>query len=721
MPLTRRFDRRPSVAILLAVAGVVLVDEPPPVAANAAAFGNVVVVAELEDGPFNVVTPILTARDFPRIFGGLGYDYGGVKYKYACARQSGGTEPFNGNGYVQTARLPFGKLSLCRVDTSVGSVSISPRAYVQGTKTAPFLLDDAQTFIWERDSVTRTATFNATAAVKDGSGGVFTGLVGGEQITITLNGAATTVTFQAGDNTQGLIITRINTAFGFTFASNNAGQLRLTSNVKGTGSQVVVTTSATATTLGLNSTPVNGTGDAVNIAQLTAAEFTTKVNAVDSGSAGTVAPDGTLRIVSKTGGTGTIRVLAGTGNAGLGFTNGTGGAITTAALRADVTINAGTRCGPDATDPTLLVVMQSTPVAKGSTATTVLKVRPAVDTGTYAGASAASVTTLFDFPGDQEWSVTNTAVTIAAMTAAQLDSAYLTAIAATLGTSQDNTRKLNGIVSARQSNAIRAAVLSNAVGASAAGHYNRRGFLSPPNGTTAQGAIAAAAPGVGAYRSQKGTYHPGGIRCVLQELIDGAYVTAAAPEIVRHADTFAASRFSVLGAGQNPAQHPVNEDYRFDQTTFPGLELAAATWDLNTYAAFKAAGVMAAQFDSTTGVIFGDGVTTVDPAVDPARVNVSRDSLAGLIGDTCADFAGIQVKRQATPERIDDTRTSIEGFLDTLKPPRGEVISDYLIGTNAGDTPGITEFTIAASQVSSMDTILFNLKVGPNAVALTRL
>lgn len=717
----RRFQTRPSVAVLRAVAGIVIVDEPPPVAANAAPFGRIVCVGEFEDGPFNTVTPILSARDMPRIFGGLGYTYGGARFRFACALRSGGTEPFNGNGYVQLARLPFGALSICRVDTSVGQVSLTPLAYVQASgKTAPWVLAAGQTLIWERDGVSRTATFAATAAVKNGTGGTFTGLLGGEQIAIAINGQpATTVSFQAGDTSITAIISRINTAFGFTFASNNSGQIRLTSNQLGTGSNVTVSSSATATTLGLDTTPVNGTGDAANIAAATFAELAAKVTATDSGSALRLSPEGLLRLVSLTAGTGTVRVLAGTGNAALGFTDQTGGTVTDSGLRVDVALPAGTRLR-GSTEASRVVVMQSLTIAKGSKATTLRKVRPAIDDGTYAGLASGQITTLEDNPGGEEWAVGNPVLLTAALTASQLDAAYLAAITATLGISSDTTKKLNGIVSARQSASIRSAILSNAVNASNAGHYDRRGFICPPNGTTAAVAIGAAAPGVGAFRDEAVSYTVGGVRCFLQELLDGAYVTESEPEIIRHPDTLLASRYSSLGAGLNPAQFPEAADLAFDQTTFPGLEAVAQSWDIETYKAFKAAGVCASLFDSSTGVVFGDGVTSVDPLASPDRVSVGRRSLAGLIGDTCAELAGKEVKRQQTQTRIDNTVTSIEGFLDQLKEPNGETVKDYTIQTSAGDVAGVTEFAIAVEPIGSQDTILFNLRVGRGAVTLSR-
>ncbi len=712
---TRRFAVMPSIAILLAVSGVVIVDSPPPVPANAAPFGKICVVGELEDGPFETPTDMLTDADQPTIFGGFGFTYGSSEHLYACALANGGTEPWNGNVWVQSVGLPFRGTTFCRVDTSVGSVSITPRAFVQGTVKPSFNITAGQTFIFNPNGTGNvTATFAAAAATHTGTAGDFNDFVGGEVLEIAFEDDSTTeVVFQAGDTTLNLIVARINLAFGATVAFNASSELRLTSTVLGTGSHLTIAASAVATTLGLTAATYDGSGDFADISIATFAETKAKLEAASALVAFTLSADGYPRIVSKLGGTGTMAIGAGTANTALGFTSSTSA---TAALATDVTIPAGTRC-TDASDSTdLVVTMQTKSVLAGSVATTNVKVRPAVDDGSYLGDSAADIDTLLDAPSGYEWSVTNSIGLTAALTASQLDSAYLTAIAKCKGVSSDITKKISGIVSARTSNIIRAATKTSAVDCSASGHYGRRGFVCPPNGTSAAVIIGATAPGVGAYRVEEVSYCAGGIRCFRQEMIDGGYSTDGF--FTRHPDIVMASRWSVLTPGYNPGQLPEEPKYQLDQTFFFGLESAAAQWDTTTYTAFHDAGVCGAAFDSETGITFEQGITAVSPTSDPRRVDIGRKTLADFIGDTFANFAKPQAKRQGTEGRRNDLELVMTGFLNQLV---GDTIeANFRLTHSDGPAPKIVIYTLAADMIDSDDSIVLNLKVGPNAVQLSR-
>lgn len=715
---TRRFSALPSLAVLLAVSGVVLVDAPPARPVNAAPFGKLIVVGEFEDGEFNTPTELLTSSDQATKFGLFGYTYGSLKYQYPCAKQSGGSEPWNGNGWLQTARLVFGGgLVFCRVDTSVGQVTLTPRAYLQSTVKAPFALDHGLTFIFNPNGAGNvTITLNAVAAANTGSGGTFNAFTGGETLTLAIdNEAAIQVVFQASDTSLAAIISRINTTYGQTIASNASSQLRITSLTKGTGSKVIITAGAAATTLGLTAGTSSGTSTSniANVAQTTFAEMKALVEAASAAVAFTTSSDGFPRISSKTGGTGTIAIGAGTGNAALGFT---ASSSATAALASTVTIPAGTRCSDGGAAATRLVTMQTKTLAAGSVASINLKVRPAVDDGTYAGlGSADMVDTLEDKPGDVEWSITNNEAIGDALTAAELDSLYLAAIDATLGITNDATKKANGILSARQSNTIRARLRQNAIDASANGHFGRRAFLCPPNGTSATTVIGSAAPGVGATRAEEVAYTAGGIRCFYQELIDGGHSTDGVA--VRHPDALLAARWGSLTPGYNPGQLPEEPALRYSPSTFLGLESVAQAWDLSTYTAFKRAGVCGAFFDAQNGITFEQGVTSVDPSADPSRVDISRKTLADFIGDSCASFLLPQAKRQGTVNRRERQRQAIEGFLDGLV---GDTVEEYELSLVAGQATGVLRWDVAVSPVQSDDVILFNLSVGPNAVELSR-
>lgn len=713
----RRFTAIPSVAVLLAVSGVVIVDAPPPRPVNASPFGRILVVAEFEDGEFNTPTDLLTSTDQATKFGLFGYQYGTLKYQYPCAKRSGGSEDWNGNGWVQTAKLIFGGLAFVRVDTSIGSVTLTPRAFVQGTLKGPFVLDHGQTFIFNPNSAGNvTITLNAVAATHTGSAGTFNSFTGGEVLTLALdNGASFDVVFQPGDTTLTAIINRINATYGQTIAFNASSQLRLTSLKKGTGSKVVISASAVATTLGLTSNTYNGssTSNIADVAATTYAEFKALVDAASALVVTTTSADGYPRVVSKLGGTGTVLIGAGTANSGLGFSQGS--TATTAALAAEVSLPAGLRCTDGGASASRVVTMQTKTLAKSSTAATTIKVRPAVDDGSYAGVSAADIDTLEDKPGDLEWSVTNLLSLSAALTASQLDSLYLAAIDATLGLASDTTKKASGIVSARQSDAIRARIAQNAPQASANGHQGRRGFVCPPNGTSAATAIGASAPGVGAYRAEQVSYCAGGVKCVLQELIDGGHSTDGL--CTRHPDMLLAARWSVLTPGYNPGQLPEEQALRYSPAIFTGLESAAQSWNKDTYAAFKTAGVCGAFFDSQNGITFEQGITSVDPTADPSRVDISRKTLADFIGDSCAAFLAPQAKRQGTVTRREMQREAIEGFMDGLV---GDTVETYELSQVKDQPTHVVRWDLAADPVQSDDVILLNLSVGPNAVKLSR-
>lgn len=714
---TRRLSAIPSLAVLLAVSGVVIVDAPPARPVNASPFGKILVVGEFEDGEFNTPTDLLTSSDQATKFGLFGFTYGSSKYQYPCAKQSGGNEAWNGNGWLQTAKLIFGGLAFVRVDTSIGSVTLTPRAYLQSTVKAPFALDHGQTFIFNPNgSGNVTITLNAVAAASTASAGTYNAFTGGETLVLALdNESSFEVIFEASDTSLAAIISRINTTYGQTIASNASSQLKLTSLTKGTASKVIITAGAAATTLGLTAGTASGTSSSniANVAQTTFAEMKALVEAASASVAFTTSSDGYPRIASKTGGSGTITIGSGTANSALGFT---ASSSATAALAAAVTIPAGTRCSDGGADATRLVTMQTKTAAAGSTSAINIKVRPAVDDGTYAGlGSADMVDTLEDKPGDVEWSITNNEAIGDALTASELDSLYLTAIDATLGIASDTTKKASGIVSARQSNAIRSRLMNNAVTASANGHQGRRGFLCPPNGTSASTAIGSSAPGVGAYRAEEVSYAAGGVTCFLQELIDGGHATDGL--CTRHPEVLLAARWSALTPGYNPGQLPEEAGLRYSPTIFTGLESTAASWDLTTYAAFKRAGVCAAFFDSQNGITFEQGVTAVAPSATPARVDISRKTLADFIGDSCAAFLVVQAKRQGTVNRREQQRAAIEGFLEGLV---GDTVEEYAVSLVDGQATHVLRWDVAVTPVQSDDVFLFNLSVGPNAVELSR-
>ena len=148
------------------------------------------------------------------------------------------------------------------------------------------------------------------------------------------------------------------------------------------------------------------------------------------------------------------------------------------AMTATTVVPAGTVCTATA-GATPVVTMQDLTFALGATAAQTVLVRAAQDDGTYAGAIAGAI----DVSTNGLFTVSNAGAITAALSESAINALYVTAIANTVdlnGVSHDT----NIIVSARQSNAVRAEVLANALAASAGGCFGRMGCVRPPLGTT---------------------------------------------------------------------------------------------------------------------------------------------------------------------------------------------------------------------------------------------
>jgi hypothetical protein len=104
----------------------------------------------------------------------------------------------------------------------------------------------------------------ATAAQVDAAGGSYpTGFAGGETLTLAVDNIATPVTFLVGDQSITAVINRINAAVALAglatpVASNNGGQLRLTSPTTGSLSEIDVQGGTSLVTLGFAVTDVFG-------------------------------------------------------------------------------------------------------------------------------------------------------------------------------------------------------------------------------------------------------------------------------------------------------------------------------------------------------------------------------------------------------------------------------------------------------------------------------
>jgi hypothetical protein len=642
MTWTRRFDFDPGNEVLLNIEAVNILDLEPPEPIAGVGSGMCLLVAEFEDGPFETPTQMLSASDLKKIFGDFGYTYGGTGGNNPCARSrkadsAVAAEFWNGNGHVYLSGKTFAQLTLCRVDTSVGEVVFYRLASLLGQPKVAYSLIDGQTLDIDLDGAGAvTATFNGSAAVKTGTSSALGTITAGETVTLGYDAAADfQVTFLAGDTAIAPVVARINQYAGFTFASDASGEVRLTGRQAGTGGEVRVVGGSTGLVakLGLTVSSAAGTGNVANIAAVTVEEMDSVVSGDVPGANVEALADGTPRLVNTdtTDGTGTIQLDSTSTATDFGFptdelvdaaTDGTAGVIP-----------AGTRVGDGASQH--LVTMVSLAVTAGNAGPYTAKVRHALDDGTGVSSLAAAIDEL-EAPIELDaFAVSNPVGIGAALTEAQVDGKYEDAF--------DKTRSINNVgkvvnmaYSARQSNSVRRKGRQNAIDASAGGCRGRVFVARPPLGTPPSMAMGAAEPGIGPYRHKRLVYTFPGVATKVRRIADrgtagGAGFTADGVVDVG-SDGFLCSIMSQLPPEENPGQ----------QTAFLGAVLSlesspnAQDYDINTYIAFKAAGICAPIIeDGIAG--FQSGVTSVDPSQHPAQAPIATRRMADFIQDSLAN------------------------------------------------------------------------------------
>jgi phage tail sheath protein FI len=179
---------------------------------------------------------------------------------------------------------------------------------VTGTIAGPWELTPADTLIINVDAGGDvTATFDAAAAIKTGTNTEPFALSDGQTITVSVDGGtAQTITFNTaefvaiGAATAAEVAAVINGEISGASGGVAAGAVTITSDTKGTGSGITVTGGTAAGTLGLNATPVSGTGDVADISAVTAAEAKTLIEADISGLTVSESAGGHIIITSNT-------------------------------------------------------------------------------------------------------------------------------------------------------------------------------------------------------------------------------------------------------------------------------------------------------------------------------------------------------------------------------------------------------------------------------------
>ncbi|HVH97149.1 MAG TPA: hypothetical protein VM869_00500 [Enhygromyxa sp.] len=255
----RLFLTDPGNATLLSVASVNIIDSAPPSLPLGAGTGTVLVIGEFEKGPLEIPTEVTSESDREATFGGFGWAIAGNPHAGPVAQQSGGSEAWNGSGFITLANKRFNRLVVQRVDNSAGTVQFQRLACLTGG-AGPFQADDADEAVFEIDGgpTTATATLSAGKAEITGVGASFPVALGGMTIILQVDDDdAKIVTFTDADVALADVIARINARFGSTIASNSGGQLKLSSVRAGSRARIEIVggTGTALDDLGLPSTP----------------------------------------------------------------------------------------------------------------------------------------------------------------------------------------------------------------------------------------------------------------------------------------------------------------------------------------------------------------------------------------------------------------------------------------------------------------------------------
>lgn len=731
---TRRYLQDPGLTELLAIEGIVIIDREPAASTTGTGSGTVCLVAEFEKGDFEPLE-VMGGQDVFKQFGGFGFTYDGVQGQNPCARArhaDGALTPeyWNGNGYVALAGKKFARLVLTRVDTSVGAVSFTRLPYLTGNAQLTWLFTAAATLNVAVNGTPHTATFAAAEAAMPLVGSFPSGFTGGESLSLSIDAGtdravSATVTFTAADQSQAQVLARINAALGYTaIVATSATNQTITGRVQGTAGNVSVTaySAPVATVLGVAIATIAGTGDVADIRQVTLEEIAGVFAADVPGTLVTRNSSGALVLASTATTAASIEVRSSGSTAALittlGLTLDT--IVTAASIGVDGVLPAGIEVA-NAAETQMWVTMQDVPVTAVNAGPYTVRVRPATDDGTATSALPGAVTKIMAAPEEVGlWLVTNTLAIGAALTDAQIDAAYVDALERT---KNPNTvaKEVNIIVAARQSNALRYALRSNALEASAEGMFGRVTVIRPPLGTNrAMARSTVAQPGVGAYRDQRVIYsYPGGnmsVAAIAKVGLAGGVGFTADGIIDVGSDTWLASVMSQLPPEENPGQEtPYAANLLGIERNNPDVQ----AMNIQDYRAFKAAGIAALRMDEGKA-IWQSGVTSVNPVTQPGLKNIARRRMADYIQDSLAAGLKKYTKKLNIQARRALVIALIDGFLASLKP-KSKPDSHRIAGWMTDYKSGNTDETIAAGMfraitkvrtAPSMDVIVLDTEIG---------
>lgn len=576
------------------------------------------------------------------------------------------------------------------------------------------------------------ATLGLTAAVANGTGNVenidqvtlteintVVGTASGGDFSVVRN-PDSTIKLQndAGGSTGSFRITSITaTALGFAADTSSSADTSAAKYLSGAG--VYPTTFAGGETLTLGRDNEPNFVVTFLVGDQAIADVVARINQY-AGYTMAVAETATRISLSGVDDGGEVRIVAASA---LLVLTATGFSLTTVTGQINVSgvIPAGTRVRVPSGQR--FVTMQNVEVDADSAGPFTARVRHATDDGSGLAAGPGTVTEMEAAIQFAAFSAINQTPISAALSEAAIDAKYAEAI--------DSTNDLNSIAketniifSARQSNSIRRKLRENALATSSTGSYGRVAVIRPPLGITkAKAKSKTAEPGVGATRSDRVIYcYPGFATQVpaiaLRGTAGGQGFTADGIVDVG-ADGFMAAILSQLPPEENPGQVT---NFALGAVSLESSPNAKG-FDINDYIAFKAAGIAAPRFDDGVA-IFQSGVTSVDPLVNPGRVNIARRRMADFIQDSIAIRGKAFSKKLSTFARRRAFVTEIDQFmldLESKNNPSSQRIDSYFLDSKTPNTKstlarGMFRVILNVATLSSMDSIVIETNIGEGVV-----
>jgi hypothetical protein len=206
-------------------------------------------------------------------------------------------------------------------------LGVSVYAQVVAANSPTYNLEPNQTLLISVDGgANQTATFLATRAARTGVAASYSVVITGgsnDTLTVNIDGAGSqTITIAAGTYTLAQLVTFIN-AYPLVggFADDDGGQLRISSDKRGSGSSVQIVGGTSLATIGHSAGTTLGTGNVSNIDAVTAAEVASVINAIPFvGAVASVNGAGKPILTHSTAGVSfTLQVNSGTANSAIGF------------------------------------------------------------------------------------------------------------------------------------------------------------------------------------------------------------------------------------------------------------------------------------------------------------------------------------------------------------------------------------------------------------------